>query len=340
MADIENEKNIENEQTEERADEQAEQAGNQQQEEAPETSEKASHEKKPWSRKAKMLALAAVLASVAALIAGVNLTMTAFSANSHMKAVAATNESPNLLSSDVLAGYSEQPKVDDYPLKSTVVPISNGTASFSFSIFNYLQNDPTLYCQKNIEYTLNIQVTGGEANASHGIQVNGGGPQPFGTSCKIEGQVLNGRTKSENAYTITLPESEVNKAIFVITATVSDSGGTTVRYLVAKVAPSQEATVATSDVTVEPVQDNGTDIKNYDAYRYQVKVSGATAAVKISWNSDLIEIDPYFAGRYNATVRSNTVSFTSDPGITFITFYRVSDSAPKSWDDLGVEKVS
>lgn len=332
MADIENEKNIENEQIEEQADERVEQteADNQQQADAPEASDKASHEKKPWSRKAKMLALAAVLASVAALIAGVNLTMTAFSANSHMKAVAATNESPNLLSSDVLAGYSTEPAEGNYPSKSIIVK----SGVVSFSIFNYLQNDPTIYCQRNITYDLTMAASGDGAGK---CTYNGAPLANKGVT--LTGERLAARQKSENTYKLDIPDDAVNKVVITVLVTVRDSGGTNVRYMAAKIAPSQQATVQSNSVQgqwVEKTDDNKP--ADFDGYNYDVTVTGAKTSVTLTWNAAYLQIDPNFVTKYGGTRSGNTATLEVDPGTKRISFYRVESAIKDSttWKDLGV----
>ena len=86
--------------------------------------------KTPQARKV-LWAVAFVLV-IAALVFGVRLTYSAFSANDHLKAVAVTGTSQSLFASDVLAPYSTAP--DSPAAKSVVVDTSGETCSFTFSV--------------------------------------------------------------------------------------------------------------------------------------------------------------------------------------------------------------
>ena len=88
--------------------------------------------KTPQARKA-LWAVAFVLV-VAALVFGIRLTYSAFSANDHLKAVAVTGTSQSLFASDVLAPYSAAPEAP--AAKSVVVDTSDNRSSFTFRVYN------------------------------------------------------------------------------------------------------------------------------------------------------------------------------------------------------------
>ena len=65
-------------------------------------------------------------------------------------------------------------------------------------------------------------------------------------------------------------------------------------------------------------------------------VTGAPTKVKLTWG-DKVELDPFFKKNHSdVSVDGKSVTFTMDPGSEVITFYRAKDTAPDSWDDIGV----
>lgn len=301
---------------------------------------KGTERQKPTTKKTKLLGTVAVLLSLIALVVGLNLTFSAFSANGFLKATVATNESPSLLSSDRLSTFSSTPKAEKIPVRA--VQTIDGTdrfSSFTFKIYNYLQSNTGNYCNRNITYDVRVTVEGSSSSSSCTMTVNGGVPKSFvDNQLSFSGEQLKGRVKSENTYVIKMPAADVNNAQFNVYATVTDPGGTNVRFLAANFAPSVKAQVE-SGVTVESVDQGAMNKPNdFDGYSYDVTVSGGKADVTLSWNSDMIQLDPYFKSKVGATVNGNSATFSMDPGTMRITFYRLAGKIDDAtvWDDLGV----
>ena len=137
-------------------------------------------------------------------------------------------------------------------------------------------------------------------------------------------------------YKVTFSKADLNKASFTVKAQVgSNSPGTNLKWLAAKIAPSERAEVTASGVSGEWVDENS-DINAFDAYNYRVTVTGAPTKIKLTWG-DKVELDPFLATNHSdATFDGRSVTFTMDPGSEIITFYRSTDTAPGSWDDIGV----
>ena len=110
----------------------------------------------PQARKA-LWAVAFVLV-IAALMLGIRLTYSAFSANDHLKAVAVTGASQSLFASDVLAPYSTAP--DSPAAKSVVVDTSGETCSFTFRVYNCMLDDRNVFNDKEVEYKLDVKASG------------------------------------------------------------------------------------------------------------------------------------------------------------------------------------
>ena len=147
-------------------------------------------------------------------------------------------------------------------------------------------------------------------------------------------------------YRVTFSKADLNKASFTVKAQVgSNSPGTNLKWLAAKIAPSERAEVTASGVSGEWVDKNSDTDKNlginaFDAYNYRVTVTGATTKVKLMWG-DGVELDPFFEanhknGNGQAAVSGNSITYDASPGSEIITFYRKGDSKPTSWEAIGV----
>ena len=144
-------------------------------------------------------------------------------------------------------------------------------------------------------------------------------------------------------YKVTFSKADLNKASFTVKAKVgSNSPGTNLKWLAAKIAPSERAEVTASGVSGEWVDKNkdDTNVGDFDAYNYRVTVTGATTKVKLTWGSG-VELDPFFeanreSGYGQAAVSGNSITCDASPGSEIITFYRKGDSKPTSWEAIGV----
>ncbi len=138
-------------------------------------------------------------------------------------------------------------------------------------------------------------------------------------------------------YKVTFSKADLNKASFTVKAQVgSNSPGTNLKWLAAKIAPAERAEVTASGVSGEWV-DKNSDINAFDAYNYRVTVTGAPTKIKLTWG-DKVELDPFLTTNHSdATFDGRSVTFIMEPGSEIITFYRATDTAPGNWgDDIGV----
>ena len=181
--------------------------------------------KTPQTRKV-LWAVAFVLV-IAALVFGLRLTYSAFSANDHLKAVAVTGTSQSLFASDVLAPYSEKPA--EPAAKSVVVDTSGDTCSFTFRVYNCMLDDMNVFNDKEVDYTLDIQAssTNGGTSITSGWSINpaAGTVTLPGTQAKIV------------TYTVIFNKALLNNIKFKIFANVvpDKSPGTNLACLAAAV---------------------------------------------------------------------------------------------------------
>lgn len=288
--------------------------------------------KTPQARKA-LWAVAFVLV-IAALVFGIRLTYSAFSANDHLKAVAVTGTSQSLFASDVLAPYSETPA--EPAAKSVVVDTSGDTCSFTFRVYNCMLDDANVFNDKEVNYELIVNASG-----INGEQIDASDWSIRSEPVEGNTVLLPGTQAKIVTYTVTFNKALLNNIKFKIFANVvpNKSPGTNLACLAAAVTPAERAAVESASVTGSWA-DSGT-VGDYAAYNYRINVTGKQQTVTLKWG-EKVELDPHFATNHadaNCTVNTNerTATFTMSPGSEIVNFYWVGGSAkPSSWEELGV----
>ena len=284
----------------------------------------------PQARKA-LWAVAFVLV-IAALVFGVRLTYSAFSANDHLKAVAVTGTSQSLFASDVLAPYSTAP--DSPAAKSVVVDTSGETCSFTFRVYNCMLDDRNVFNDKEVEYKLDVKASDiNEGAIDSGWRLSSV-PEESG-----ETVVLPGTQAKIVTYTVSFDRRLLNSIKFAISANVvkDKSPGTNLTCLAATVTPAERSEVKSASVT-GAWADKG-NVGEYAAYNYRVSVTGKQQTVTLTWGEN-VELDPHFAANHTdcaINAANRTVTFAMSPGSEIVSFYWTGGSArPSNWDDLGV----
>ncbi len=286
----------------------------------------------PASKMRKRLWTVAVLLCAVAIATGTYLTYTAFLAGDFLKSVAVSGTSQALFASDMLTGYTNETLNDEgIAVRSVIADTSGEKCSFTFRIYNHLLGDKNKVNDKDVNATLSVKATG-----TTDWSISG---SPTLTAGGTVGLSFPANKATMYTYKVTFSKADLNKASFTVKAQVgSNSPGTNLKWLAAKIAPSERAEVTASGVSGEWV-DKNSDINAFDAYNYRVTVTGAPTKIKLTWG-DKVELDPFFETNHSdATVNKNkrVVTFTMEPGSEIITFYRATDTAPGNWgDDIGV----
>lgn len=283
----------------------------------------------PNSKVRKRLWAVAVLLCAVAIVAGTHLTYTAFLAGDFLKSVAVSGTSQALFASDMLTGYTNETLNDEgIAVRSVIADTSGENCSFTFRIYNHLLGDKNKVNDKDVNATLSVKATG-----TTDWSISGSPTLTAGGTVNLS---FPANKATMYTYKVTFSKADLNKASFTVKAQVgSNSPGTNLKWLAAKIAPSERAEVTASGVSGEWV-DKNSDINAFDAYNYRVTVTGAPTKIKLTWG-DKVELDPFLATNHSdATFDGRSVTFTMDPGSEIITFYRSTDTAPGSWDDIGV----
>lgn len=290
----------------------------------------------PASKVRKRLWAVAVLLCVVAIVTGTYLTYTAFLAGDFLKSVAVSGTSQALFASDMLTGYTTESLDDEkIAVRSVIADMSGDTCSFTFRIYNHLLGDKNKVNDKDVNATLSVRATGTTGTWS----ISGSPTLTAGGTVDLS---FPANKATMYTYKVTFFKADLNKASFTVKARVgSNSPGTNLKWLAAKIAPSERAEVTASGVSGEWVDKNknDTNVGDFDAYNYRVTVTGATTKVTLTWK-DGVELDPFFEqnhknGGVQATVSGNSVTYDASPGSEIITFYRTG-SKPTSFNGIGV----
>ncbi len=291
----------------------------------------------PASKVRKRLWAVAVLLCAVAIATGTYLTYTAFLAGDFLKSVAVSGTSQALFASDMLTGYTRENLNDgDIAVRSVIADTSGENCSFTFRIYNHLLGDKNKVNDKDVNATLSVTATG----TTKAWSISG---EPALTANGTVDLSFPANKATMYTYKVTFSKADLNKASFTVKAKVgSNSPGTNLKWLAAKIAPSERAEVMASGVSGEWVDKNkdDTNVGDFDAYNYRVTVTGATTKVELTWGSG-VELDPFFEanhknGNGQAAVSGNSITYDASPGSEIITFYRKGDSKPTSWEAIGV----
>lgn len=283
----------------------------------------------PASKVRKSLWAVALLLCAVAIVAGTYLTYTAFLAGDFLKSVAVSGTSQALFASDMLTGYTNETLNDEgIAVRSVIADTSGENCSFTFRIYNHLLGDKNKVNDKDVNATLSVKATG-----TTDWSISGSPTLTAGGTVNLS---FPANKATMYTYKVTFSKADLNKASFTVKAQVgSNSPGTNLKWLAAKIAPSERAEVTASGVSGEWVDENS-GIDAFDAYNYRVTVTGVTTRVRLTWRSG-IELDPFFKQNHEnvdvqKTVNGGSVEYDASPGSEIITFYRAGTGKPTGWD--------
>lgn len=252
--------------------------------------------KKDISSKRKwLLPICLLLLAVAVAVGG---TVAIYTSQVFQRSVVRNRDNEAIrFSSDKL--YRVAPGV---PAQKYYYPMSQGQQTMTFQVCNYDQTKNTVFSEKNIDYTLTVEITNGTEDftytVSHGINtktVQNGGSVSFEDS-------LRGAKRSSNSYTVAFAKTDYNQIEVAVTVTPQDLTATKNMVLNGILIPIEYAT--TQGVTMKSEFTDSTrggpDL--FDAYNLSVSVSGGEGDVVISWDASMLDIDPFFVAKSGGTV--------------------------------------
>lgn len=293
--------------------------------------------------KNRIMTLTIVMLCLLAIAIGLYKSIAAYITVSNMKAVASTNENEDLFNSNYLYGYRSL----DFSLETRSIELNptdgQETVTFELKIFNHNKEDINIINPNTVKYDLTIEVNAPNGADKYTIS----NTTKSGSTFTHEGATLQGRTANSHSYLITMPSSDLGKVSLNVKAIVDRKGGnagTDLFALAARLEPCRNASVASPSVEGRLVDSgNNNNIGDYAAFNYEVTVGGAESRVKLAWNSDYVEIDPFFAAKHKYVdnngkpLNTGELEYKADVGTEVIQFYRIKGlSKPSDWDDLGL----
>ena len=292
--------------------------------------------------KNRIMTLTIVMLCLLAIAIGLYKSIAAYITVSNMKAVASTNENEDLFNSNYLYGY----RSSGFSLETRSIELNptdgQETVTFELKIFNHNKEDINIINPNTVKYNLTIEVNAPNGADKYTIS----NTTKNGSTFTHEGATLQGRTANSHSYLITMPSSDLGKVSLNVKAIVDRTGGnagTDLFALAARLEPCRNASVASPSVEGRLVDSgNNNNIGDYAAFNYEVTVGGSKSKIKLEWNKDYVEIDPFFATKHGYVdnerkpLNTGVLEYEADVGTEVIQFYRINGlSEPSDWGDDG-----
>lgn len=265
-------------------------------------------------------------------------TFAAYVSRSYVKGVATTPKKDFALSSDYLAVVPKDSDPATYPDKKIMLTEKEETDAsayaFTFSITNTVNGAVST---KRMQYYLEMSDLPEGATVQYGDKditsnaVSAGG---------YKAPVMNAYTNITHVYTVIIPKDKMTSAADIyVTATPDADSDSSGFILAGRLQPSIIGEVAVFSYS-GAFLDAG-NIEDYAAFNYQISVSNAVEdhLMKLTWNHDLIEIDPLFLKKIQAVSGNSgelTLTMNDTNSNYLIQFYRLPGQNIDDWDDLGI----
>lgn len=248
-----------------------------------------------FKQKKTILALCLTGAAVVSVVGG---TLAIYTSQVFQRGVVRNRDSDIVrFSSDILARVSTStgPQASYYPIDS-----QQENPSIQFSVYNYDQTKSTLYNEQDLKYTITFKLENTTSEGcsimckSNRIQLTPGEEQ------KSTGNLAGGK-RSADTYTFSFPKEVLNEEAsqnpkLTVTVTPSQPNLTQRMILTGTLIPIPYGATQGFQARLDFPDStrNGTGPEDFAAYNVLVSVSGGKGSVEILWDSDKLEIDPFF----------------------------------------------
>lgn len=265
-------------------------------------------------------------------------TLAAYVSRSYVKGVATTPKQGFSLSSDYLSAVSRNADPNTYPDKKILLTEKAETDDSAYTLTFSITNtaDGTI-STKRMQYFLKM------SGLPEGVTVRYGDTvitNEVASEAGYQAPVMNAYTRVTHTYTISIPKDKMASAAdIIVTATPNADSDTSGFILAGRLQPSIIGTVASFSYEGK-FQETG-DVNDYAAFNYQISVSNASEGkeMKLTWNKDLVEIDPLFLEKigYNGGNSGELTLTMNDTNSSYlIQFYRLPGGSISKWGDLGI----
>ena len=270
----------------------------------------------------------------------------AYVSQGHQKAVVATAKKSIPFSSNYLKvmDYSESPTFEN--VSPVLATGENDTATFDVTVNNFSLSNASQSADGYITYTVTFTFEGDTAGCTVNNMRPKNGKLTFTDTLKLG--------RNTNKYRFTIPDSAIG-TLKIQAKVVPDSASRDVvgnKMLAATLVPQRTAGKINFKCEGTFVDKDNTENRlpsDYSAFRYRVEITTGIAKVKLSWDSEYVELDPVFIESLgltsnNVTQQNNikSISFDMDYPDTStynMVFYRnkgrdSNETWQSSWDGL------
>ena len=277
-------------------------------------------------------------ALIVLILLSVGGTLAAYVSRSYVKGVATTPKQGFSLSSDYLSAVSKNAESNTYPDKKILLTEKAETDDSSYTLtFSITNTADGSVSTKRMQYFLKMTGLPDGATVKYG---NENITSVVTGRTGYQAPVMNAYTRVTHTYTITIPKDKMASAADIIVTATPDADSDTSGFILAgRLQPSIIGTVASFSYEGK-FQETG-NVNDYAAFNYQISVSNASEGktMKLTWNKELVEIDPLFLESINNNGgNSGSLELTmNDTNSSYlIQFYRLPESNIGSWNDLGI----
>ena len=282
------------------------------------------------------IAVCLILAVLAVAVGG---TLAVYTSQDHQRSVVRNRDNDTIrFSSDKLYRVMSGTAPQKY-----YYPMGEEERTMNFYVCNYDQAKTTLFSEKDIEYQIQFSVKNGTA-AGEGYRISNGSSEKNianNGACSFTDK-LSGGKKSSNSYSFTFAEGDFNKVELTVTVTPANAALTQERILNGILVPIEQ--VMTQGVTVrsEFTDSARSGPDDFDAYNLSVTISGGAGDVLITWDHDMLDIDPFFQNKENVRVTGGgliaSMNSEDETGSYLIQFYNHKSEKPgwTDWADIPI----
>ena len=278
-------------------------------------------------------------ALIVLILLSVGGTLAAYVSRSYVKGVATTPKQGFSLSSDYLSAVSKNAESKTYPDKKILLTEKAETDTSPYTLTFLITNTADgSVSTKRMQYFLKMTGLPDGATVQYGDtgitdQVTG--------STGYQAPVMNAYTRVTHTYTITIPKDKMASAADIIVTATPDADSDTSGFILAgRLQPSIIGTVASFSYEGK-FQETG-NVADYAAFNYQISVSNASEGktMKLTWNKELVEIDPLFLksiGNNGGNSGSLELTMNDTNSSYLIQFYRLPGGSISDWADLKLD---
>ena len=323
--------------------------------------------KRPWlkiTREKKNIAVILGLAAVFLISLG---AYAAYTNQAFLRGVLRNNYSETVrFSSNYLQLCEKGTAEKNYVSRVVLFPDDsqdNIAREIDIYLYNYANGNSKKVNEKDITYDMVLKLTGGNAQKVEFFDENNNITELNATDGVYQTRkTLIGRTPKVHHYRVTILNSDLNHIHISAKAEPVGQSAVATKMLAAMIYPRSEGAVGTFSYRgAFTDEDSSNTPDEFDALNYEVSISNGRAEVTLTWNSSVVEMDPFFCSKldsrddsyklpasnakYELTSQGTqrTLKFMMDQskgaGDYLIPFYWVNRKADvtSSWDSL--EKI-